>query len=72
MTHVYDTIKLLTGWSDEDVAEILGVSKQLVQKRRAGSTPTYHTAPQRHALIQALKLFQAQLEQGLAEVEMFL
>lgn len=60
----------LTGWSDADLAVILGVSRQLVQKYRTGAAPIYLSGLQRHALLQAVRLFRDQIIQGVAELEL--
>lgn len=68
--HIYDRVKDVTGLSDADIGQILGVSQQLVQKRRAGLLPTYHTALQRQALVRACQLYRDQVIQGVAEIEL--
>ena len=61
--------KDVTGWSDDQLARVVGVSRQLVQKVIAGETPEYLTAPQTAALMAAVRLYVAQLRQGLEELE---
>lgn len=62
----------LTGWSHPELAELLGVSRQLVQKIVAGETPEYLNTTQMAALLGAVRLYRDQVVQGVEDLEAFL
>lgn len=61
----------ITGFTHGELAEIVGVSRPLVQKIIAGSAAEYLTAVQTHALMSAVRLYVDRAIQGLAELEMY-
>lgn len=67
---LFERIEALTGWKDADLAEILGIGRSTVQAVRSGRIQTYLTANQRHALVQALRLYRDQIADAVIELEM--
>ena len=61
----------VTGFTHPELAQIVGVSRQLVQKVVAGETPEYLDARQISALMAAVRLYVDRARQGLEEMERF-
>lgn len=59
----------VAGFTHGELAQILGVSRQLVQKICADATPEYLSARQTQALFAAVRLAIDRMEQGLTEME---
>ena len=68
--HLFERVATLTGWKDADLAQILGIGRSTVQAVRTGRIPGYLTANQRHALVQALRLYRDQIADAVIELEM--
>lgn len=61
----------VTGFTHSELAQIVGVSRQLVQKVICDETPEYLNARQIGALVAAVRLYVERARQGLEEMERF-
>lgn len=68
--HLYDLVSAVTGWTDGEIAPIVGLAKSTVQAQRTGRRRFYLTAVQRDALVKALRLYRDQVIEGVLEIEM--
>lgn len=65
-----DRVQKITGWSDNDIAVIVGLGRSTIQAYRSGRLPEYLDGQQIHNLMQALALFRDKLIQDVAELEL--
>lgn len=61
----------LTGWTHDQLGEIVGVPRSTVQAVIQGRLTEYLTAPQTHALLAAVRLYRDTVIQGAEEMETF-
>lgn len=61
----------ITGWSDQQLAQITGLGRSTVQAYRTNRLPEYLDAKATQALLNALRLYRDQVAQGVLEAEMF-
>lgn len=69
--HIYDLVSTITGWSDGDIARIVGLARSTVQAQRCGRIPTNLRQEQTAALINAVRMYRDQVVAGTAELELF-
>jgi hypothetical protein len=61
----------ITGWSDHQLAQIVGIGRSTVQAYRTARLPEYLDGKQVAALRTALELYRDQIAQDVAEWSMF-
>jgi hypothetical protein len=63
--------KDITGWSDLQLSQIVGLGRSTVQAYVSGRLPEYLDGKQTVALLNALRLYRDQVAQAVAEAELF-
>lgn len=61
----------LTGWTDVQIAQLLGTARSNVQAFRTGKLPENLTQEQRDKLLNAARAYQAQVQASVAEMELY-
>lgn len=62
--------KDLTGWPDQDLADIVGIKRATAQAYVSGARVEYLDGQQIKALLDAVRLFRDQVVAGVDEMEM--
>lgn len=63
--------KDITGWSDAQLAQVVGLGRSTVQAYVSGRLPEYLDGQQTRALLDALRLYRDQVSQSVMEAELF-
>lgn len=65
------TAKDITGWSDHEIAQIVGIGRSTVQAYVSNRLPEYLDGKQTQALLNALRLYRDQVVADVAKAELF-
>lgn len=69
--NLLERVAFITGWSDGEIAELIGVGRSTVQAQRSGRLPINVTDVQKKSLIFALKTYARQVAEDVEEFELF-
>lgn len=66
-----ERLATLTGWTDNDIASLLGMARSTVQAYRSGRLEENLTEKQREVIVKGAREYRDQVYQAVAEIELY-